>query len=203
MSYGRIEEVVRGACDLVSSLPGHTLISADKANLFATSRLWRKVVDEVTSERDLAVRHCYVDRLAFELAQDLPPAVVVTEGIFGDILSDVAGARAGSIALCSSASVNPGPPAAGRCNALYEPVHGSAPTRAGRGTVNPSGTYLALASALETDAGTRSFGLSLRKALQDTFDGGYLTYDLAAPGQRPVTTEVFSRHVNDAFEREV
>ena len=99
-------------------------------------------------ERGIRVRHVYVDRSAFELAHgDDVGDVLLTEGIFGDILSDVAAGRAGSIALCSSASVRPGPPRRGRCQWLFEPVHGSAPRHAGAGRANPSGAYLALADA--------------------------------------------------------
>ena len=82
----------------------------DKANLFATSRLWRAVVGDQLAAAGVPVRNVLVDRFAFELAQDrVTSGLVITEGLFGDILSDLAAARAGSIALCSSASINPRP----------------------------------------------------------------------------------------------
>jgi isocitrate/isopropylmalate dehydrogenase len=198
LSWDQIAEVARTSCDVLARFPGHRLMSADKANLFATSRLWRAVVNHVADERAVAVEHRYVDRLAYELARDLPPAVIVTEGIFGDILSDVAAARAGSIALCSSASINPGLPRAGRCRGVFEPVHGSAPRRAGLGIVNPTGAYLALAAALESDADAQPIGVSVRRAVLATIRSGVRTYDM--PGKNsPVPTDVFSGHVNDAF----
>jgi len=202
LSAGQIEEVARVAVGILGRFDGHRLLSADKANLFATSRLWRTVVQRVADERAVAVEHCYVDRLAYDLARALPAAVVVTEGIFGDILSDVAAATAGSIALSSSASVNPGPPLAGRCRALFEPVHGSAPRRAGHGVANPSGAYLALAAALQWQDETRSAGAAVRRALLSTIRTGAATYDVAGDSVRPLSTAAFARHVNSAFARE-
>jgi isocitrate/isopropylmalate dehydrogenase len=202
LSGCQIAEVVRAAADILGRFKGHRLLSADKANLFATSRLWRAIVQRIADERGVAVEHCYVDRLAYDLARALPAAVIVTEGIFGDILSDVAAATAGSIALSSSASVNPGPPLAGRCRALFEPVHGSAPRRAGHGVANPSGAYLALVAALEWQDETRAAGAALRRALLSTMRTGVATYDLVGHGARPVSTAAFAEHVNRAFARE-
>ena len=202
LSGGQIEEVARAAADILGRFEGHRLLSADKANLFATSRLWRAIVQRIADERGATVEHCYVDRLAYELARALPAAVIVTEGIFGDILSDVAAATAGSIALSSSASVNPGSPLAGRCRALFEPVHGSSPRRAGHDVANPSGAYLALAAALEWQDETRAAGAALRRALRLTLRAGVATYDLVAAGVRPVSTAAFAEHVNNAFARE-
>jgi isocitrate/isopropylmalate dehydrogenase len=201
LSHDRITEVAHTACDILAGYRDHELVSADKDNLFATSRLWRRTVSQVAADRGVEVKHLYIDRLAFELARELPAAVVLTEGIFGDILSDVAAARAGSIALCSSASVNPGPRLAGRCRALFEPVHGSAPRRTGQGVVNPSGAYLALAAALGSDPSTRAAGVAVRTALADTIGDGYRTYDMPDRGRPPISTAEFSGRVNDAFER--
>ena len=106
----------------------------------ATSRLWRRVVGEAASAANVDVRHVYVDRFAYELGcTDVGDAVVVTEGLFGDILSDLASGRAGSIAMCASASIHPGHPVSGRCVGLFEPVHGSAPMRAGHSPLCSTG----------------------------------------------------------------
>ena len=124
LTPSQIAELAEMACDLVEQGLASSIVSADKANLMATSRLWRSITARVAESRGVPLRHTYVDRMAFELAHDdvVADTVVLTEGIFGDMLSDLAAGRAGSIALCGSASVNPGAPAQG-------PVRG--PVRAG------------------------------------------------------------------------
>ena len=202
LTTAQIVELTNIACDLAAREPGCLLLSVDKANLFATSRLWRRTVEEVAAARGMHVDHVLVDRFAFELGHGEPPeAVVLTEGIFGDILSDLACGRVGSIALCGSASVNPGPPVDGRCVGLFEPVHGSAPRRAGQGKANPAGAYLALAALLEWFPETASHGPRLRRALDDVLAHGPLTYDLARPGQPVASTTDFAASVNAGFAR--
>jgi 3-isopropylmalate dehydrogenase len=118
--------------------------SVDKANVLEASRLWRSVVTEVGREcPDVELEHRYVDAASFEMLQ-APHRfdVIVTENLFGDILSDEAAAVVGSIGLLPSASLGPGP-------ALYEPVHGSAPAIAGKGIANPTGAILSAALLLE------------------------------------------------------
>ncbi len=195
----QIREVVTIAGDYARRA-GTSLLSVDKANLLATSRLWRRVAALVADECGLACRHVYVDRFAFDLAKfGLPDAVVVTEGLFGDILSDLATARAGSIALCSSASIHPGGPHRGRCVGLFEPVHGTGPDIAGRGIANPAGAYLALAAAFEWFPGTADLAHRLRLALAQALDVGPRTADLAAPGEPVATTAEFAAQVNARF----
>lgn len=196
----RIAELAELSCDYVERRPGARLISVDKANLFATSRLWRIVVTAVAARRGIDVAHRHVDRCAFELAQrPLPDAVLVTEGLFGDILSDLAAGRAGSIALGASSSVHPGEPARGRCVGLFEPLHGSAPLHAGANRANPAGGYLALASLLEWFPLTADQAPRVRAALSSAMSGGPLTYDVAAPTDPVSTTSAFSQRVNEAF----
>jgi 3-isopropylmalate dehydrogenase len=118
--------------------------SVDKANVLEASRLWRSVVTEVArGYPDVELEHRYVDAMSFELLR-APHRfdVIVTDNLFGDILSDEAAAVAGSIGLLPSASLGPGP-------GLYEPVHGSAPEIAGRGIANPTGAMLTVAMMLE------------------------------------------------------
>jgi isocitrate/isopropylmalate dehydrogenase len=196
----RIAELAELACDYVERRPGTQLVSVDKANLLATSRLWRNVVTEVAASRGIEVSHRHVDRSAFELAKrGLPDAVIVTEGIFGDILSDLAAGRAGSIALGASASVHPGTPSTGRCVGLFEPLHGSAPAHAGTNRANPAGAYLALATLLEWFAATAELASRVRAALAAVMRSGPCTYDLA-PADGPVsTTSDFAARVNRAF----
>ena len=198
LTPAQIAELAEMACDLVEQGLASSILSADKANLMATSRLWRSTTQRVADARGVPLRHTYVDRMAFELAHDdvVADTVVLTEGIFGDILSDLAAGRAGSIALCGSASVNPGPPAQGRCVGLFEPVHGSAPRHTGKGTVNPSGAYLALAALLEWFDETAELGPPVTEALSEALRAGPLTYDLAPAGTEPASTETFAAAVS-------
>ena len=118
--------------------------SVDKANVLAASRLWRRVVIEVAAEYpDVTLEHRYVDAASFEILR-VPHKfdVLLTDNIFGDILSDEAAAIAGSIGVLPSASLGPGP-------GLYEPIHGAAPDIAGKGIANPTGAILTVALMLE------------------------------------------------------
>ena len=194
----QIAELAEMACDLVEQGLASSIVSADKANLMATSRLWRSITGQVAEARGVPLRHTYVDRMAFELAHDdvVSDTVVLTEGIFGDMLSDLAAGRAGSIALCGSASVNPGLPVQGRCVGLFEPVHGSAPRHTGQGRVNPSGAYLALAALLEWFPETADLGPPVTEALSEALQAGPLTYDLTPAGTDPASTDAFAAAVN-------
>lgn len=184
------------------------LLSVDKDSLFATSRLWRRVAEEIAAAHDVPVRHVLVDRMGFELAnRDLPAAVMLTEGIFGDILSDVACGRAGSPALADSASICPRPVDAAadehRCYGLFEPVHGSAPRRARQDVINPIGGYLALAALFASFAETEALAPRVRLAVQRTIADGAVTYDLAAPGATPRSTTQAILALNDNLRREL
>jgi isocitrate/isopropylmalate dehydrogenase len=193
----RIEEVANIACDLAAGHPGTTLISADKANLWATSRLWRTIADDAATRRGVPVLHRLIDRCAFELAhRDLPNAVIMTEGIFGDILSDLAAGRAGSIALCSSASVHPGAPARGRCVGIFEPVHGTAPHLVAAHRANPVGAYLALAALAEWFEETSMFARAVRLAVDGALHDGPWTRDLARVRGTEATTEAVAARIN-------
>jgi isocitrate/isopropylmalate dehydrogenase len=178
------------------------LLSVDKANLLATSRLWRRVVTQVAAEHDVPVRHVYVDRMAYEFGCSEPPeAVVLSEGLFGDILSDLASGRAGSIALCGSASVRPATAEGlgARCVGVFEPVHGSAPLRAGQNRVNPCGGYLALALLLEWFEQTEKWAAHVREAVAEALARAPLTYDMATAGSPVASTSELSARINSAF----
>lgn len=197
----RVAEVVHLACDIVDAGGGGRLLSVDKANLYATGRLWRRVATEVAGERGIAVEHRYVDRAAFELGAGAEvPAVLVTEGLLGDILSDLAAGRAGSPALCGSASVHPGAPASGRCVGLFEPAHGSAPRRALRQQVNPLGGFLALVALLQHFDPTREAGERLQAATRSVLRSGPWTYDLAPAGTAPASTTQVADAVLAAYD---
>jgi 3-isopropylmalate dehydrogenase len=140
----QVERIVRRGFELARTRRG-SLVSVDKANVLDTSRLWRRVVEEVEPDYpDVALRHALVDSFAMELVTS-PEAidVVVTENMFGDILSDVAAAVTGGLGLAASASLGDGGPG------IFEPVHGSAPDIAGTGAANPAAMLRSLALLLE------------------------------------------------------
>ena len=139
------------------------MLSVDKANVLEVSRLWRRVVEQVAKDYpDVALEHRYVDAASFELLQT--PGrfdVVVTENLFGDILSDELAAVAGSIGLLASASIGEGP-------WLYEPVHGSAPSLVGKGTANPVGALLTVALLLEHSLSRPDLGRAVEASVVKT-----------------------------------
>jgi 3-isopropylmalate dehydrogenase len=159
------------------------LTSVDKANVLETSQLWRRTVSEVAGEYpDVRVDHLYVDACAMRLAmQPTHFDVVLTENLFGDILSDQAAALAGSIGMLPSASIG------GRVG-LYEPVHGSAPTIAGRNEANPFGAIGSAALLLRYTGGLYREADLIERAIRSVLDEGIRPADLAAEGQRPSST---------------
>jgi 3-isopropylmalate dehydrogenase len=175
---GEIRRVVRLAFELARGRRGR-LTSVDKANVLATSRLWRKVVDELRPEyADVEVNHQLVDSCAMLLVRR--PAsfdVLVTENLFGDILSDEAAVLAGSLGMLPSASVGDRRTAHGRFG-LYEPIHGSAPDIAGRDLANPAGTILSAAMLLRWSLGLEAAARDIEAAVGAAVADGYRTADL-------------------------
>ncbi|HSL97725.1 MAG TPA: 3-isopropylmalate dehydrogenase [Candidatus Deferrimicrobiaceae bacterium] len=177
-----IERVVRLAFELARGRRGR-VTSVDKANVLATSRLWRKVVEEVRADvPDIEVAHQLVDSCAMLLIRE--PAqfdVLVTENMFGDILSDEAGVLAGSLGMLPSASLGERRTEHGRFG-LYEPIHGSAPALAGRDIANPLGAILSAAMLLRWSLGREDTAAAVEAAVSTALDAGYRTADLMAPG---------------------
>lgn len=172
-SRGEIARVARVALEAARARR-RSLISVDKANVLETSRLWREVVDEQARHfPDVTVEHMLVDTCAMQLVRN-PRSfdVIVTENTFGDILSDEAGAVAGSMGLLPSASVGDRHPF------LYEPVHGSAPDIAGRGIANPAGAILSVAMMLRYSWGQGEAASEVEAAVEETLAQGVRTPDL-------------------------
>jgi len=177
-----IRRVVRLAFELARGRRGR-LTSVDKANVLATSRLWRKVVDETKSDfPDVEVTHQLVDSCAMLLVRN--PAsfdVLVTENLFGDILSDEAAVLAGSLGMLPSASLGDRRTEHGRFG-LYEPIHGSAPDIAGQDRANPFGTILSAAMMLRWSLGLGAAADAVEDAVRDAIAAGLRTADLLPPG---------------------
>ncbi|MCI0343816.1 MAG: 3-isopropylmalate dehydrogenase, partial [Chloroflexi bacterium] len=173
-----IRRVVRLAFELARGRRGR-LTSVDKANVLATSRLWRKVVDEERPHfPEVMASHQLVDSCAMLLVRQ-PAAfdVLVTENLFGDILSDEAAIIAGSLGMLPSASLGERRTAHGTFG-LYEPIHGSAPDLAGRDVANPIGTILSAAMLLRWSLGREAAAAAVEQAVARTLDDGYRTADL-------------------------
>jgi 3-isopropylmalate dehydrogenase len=188
-STAEIERIVVVAAELARSRRAR-LVSVDKANVLETSRLWRRVATRVISEAypDLTFEHMLVDTAAMRLVQrprDFD--VIVTENMFGDILTDEASVLAGSIGLLPSASLGAYEAGRGR-RGLYEPIHGSAPDIAGKGIANPIGAILSAAMLLRWSLGLAAEALAVERAVQATIDARVLTPDLGAAATRGVGT---------------
>jgi 3-isopropylmalate dehydrogenase len=172
-----VRRVVELAFSLAEGRRGH-VTSVDKANVLATSRLWRSVANVGAAHPDVTLAHQLVDSCAMLLVRR--PAdfdVIVTENLFGDILSDEAAVLAGSLGMLPSASLGERRTPHGTFG-LYEPIHGSAPDIAGRDQANPIGTILSAAMLLRLSLGRENAAAAIEAAVSGVLDEGYRTADL-------------------------
>lgn len=179
-----VERIAHQAFKIARTRNKH-VTSVDKSNVLETSRLWRKTVDEVSAQYpDVNLDHLYVDNAAMQLVINPKQFdVIVTENMFGDILSDEASMITGSIGMLPSASL-------GDNNfGMYEPIHGSAPDIAGQGKANPIATILSasmmLKYTLELQKESEAIEYAVKKALKD----GYRTKDISKNGEQSISTQ--------------
>jgi 3-isopropylmalate dehydrogenase len=195
-SEPEIERISHVAFQLAQSRR-RKVTSVDKANVLDCSRLWRDVTIRVSHEYpDVQLSHMYVDAAAMTLvSRPTGFDVLLTENMFGDILSDQAGGMVGSLGMLASASVG-GPVA------LYEPVHGSAPDIAGRGIANPLGAILSVAMMLRHSFRLKTEAACVESAVAEVLSSGYRTRDLAKAGQAPLNTSEMGAKVREAINKQ-
>jgi 3-isopropylmalate dehydrogenase len=197
MTYGEpaIERIAHVAFGLATSRRKKVL-SVDKANVLECSRLWREVVTRCAKDYPgVQLSHMYVDSAAMSLVQrprDFD--VLLTENMFGDILSDQAGGVVGSLGLLASASI-------GGAVGVYEPVHGSAPDIAGKGVANPLGAILSAALLLRHSFRLEREAACIETAVNSVLDQGSRTPDLIRAGEIPITTSQMGNQVVEAVKQ--
>ncbi|MBF6571169.1 MAG: 3-isopropylmalate dehydrogenase [Candidatus Binataceae bacterium] len=202
-SEAEIRRIVKFGFELARDRRKH-LTSVDKANILSTSRLWREVAMEVAADyKEVTLEHQLVDSMAMHLIRrprDFD--VIVTENLFGDILTDEASVLAGSMGMLPSASLGEEMNGAGFRIGMYEPIHGTAPDIAGRDEANPLAAILSAAMLLEHSLGMRSEAESIVKAVEGVLHEGYRTKDIqgSVAGAKLVGCKAMGRLVRERLE---
>ncbi len=189
-----IERIAHTAFRLAKSRNKH-VTSVDKANILHTSMLWREVVSGIAKVNypDVRLDHMYVDNASMQLIRNPKQFdVILTENMFGDILSDEASMLTGSIGMLPSASI-------GTKHALYEPVHGSAPDIAGKGLANPVASILSAAMLLEYSLKQEELARKIFRAVEIVLNEGYRTADIVSKGTTTLTTEQMGQRIEAAI----
>jgi 3-isopropylmalate dehydrogenase len=169
--------------------------SVDKANVLESSRLWREITNEIAKAYpDVQLEHMYVDNCAMQLVRNPSQFdVIVTENMFGDILSDLAAMIGGSLGLLPSASLGTGR------TSLYEPAHGSAPDIAGEGKANPIASILSAAMMLRFSCQEKEAAEAIEKAVEKVLNQGWKTADLAGKEEKYISTEEMGDKIAEAL----
>ncbi|PLB48876.1 3-isopropylmalate dehydrogenase Leu2A [Aspergillus steynii IBT 23096] len=191
-SRPEIERIIRLAAHLaLQHDPPLPVWSLDKANVLATSRLWRKVVTEVMANEfpQLKIEHQLIDSAAMIMVKNPRQlnGIIVTSNLFGDIISDEASVIPGSLGLLPSASVSGIPDGKSKVNGIYEPIHGSAPDIAGKGIVNPVAAILSVSLMFQYSFGLLAEARAIEAAVSNVIESGVRTGDI---GGKATTSEV-------------
>ena len=200
----QVERTVRMAFDLARGRRKRLHV-ADKQNVMATSRLWRDVATRVSAEfSDVEFQAILTDALAMHLLyRPTQFDVVVTDNLFGDLITDEAAALAGSMGLMPSASLGSALNRHGGYRGLYEPIHGTAPDIAGRGVANPIAAIQSLALLLRYSLRLDREAVAVERAVDDAIELGLRTPDIARPGEKTASTAEVGNAIATAVAREL
>tara|TARA_Y100001970_G_C14239155_1_gene863795 strand:+ start:1959 stop:3077 length:1119 start_codon:yes stop_codon:yes gene_type:complete len=192
-----VERIAKSAFKLAQKRNGH-VTSVDKSNVLDSSQFWRNIVHEVHKDfKDVPLTDMLVDNAAMQLVRDPKQFdVVVTQNLFGDILSDITAILTGSLGMLPSASI-------GDTHALYEPVHGTAPDIAGQNKANPIAMISSVAMMLEITLNLPQAALELNQAIESVLNEGYRTLDIASEGSIIISTTDMRDQIIQTFEKNV
>ena len=201
-STQEIERIGRVAFDLARKRDGR-VTSVEKSNVMMSGVLWREVMNNLHKQEgsDVSLGHMYADNCAMQLVRNPKQFdVIVTDNLFGDLLSDCAAMLTGSLGMLPSASLGAPDPDTGLPKAMYEPVHGSAPDIAGQNLANPLAQFLSFAMMLRYSFGQAAEADLVEKAVADALASGKRTGDIMAPGCEQVGTDGMTKAVLEAMD---
>ena len=201
-STREIERIGRVAFDLARKRDGR-VTSVEKSNVMMSGVLWREVMKNLHEQEggDVSLGHMYADNCAMQLVRNPKQFdVIVTDNLFGDLLSDCAAMLTGSLGMLPSASLGAPDPDTGLPKAMYEPVHGSAPDIAGQNLANPLAQFLSFAMMLRYSFGQAAEADLVEKAVADALASGKRTGDIMAPGCEQVGTDGMTKAVLEAMD---